>query len=257
MSISQFLLNEDRDPLPRPTRMSISGLLWNQYPEPGTGPGRSVSNNNQTGHSTMNIPTQGPANSDQGHLPVTNRAIIAPSQNIIIPRNTVRNIAPRPQIISWPEKPIDDLEAKKELKKIRKREAAARCYQRKLAKRKANSSQDKTWHIHYCTVPTNLLCGARIYSSLTRSHGHCSTSCFQVIGVIENPHKPALPSLRAYNNDRELCCAIYVYEFRQCNVELCCSFFIDGGIWMAKDMRSLDESVGSMKTVVAALWKKR
>jgi len=169
MSISQFLLNEDRDPLPRPTRMSISGLLWNQYPEPGTGPGRSVSNNNQTGHSTMNIPTQGPANSDQGHLPVTNRAIIAPSQNIIIPRNTVRNIAPRPQIISWPEKPIDDLEAKKELKKIRKREAAARCYQRKLAKRKANSSQDKTWHIHYCTVPTNLLCGARIYSSLTRS----------------------------------------------------------------------------------------
>jgi len=63
---------------------------------------------------------------------------------ISITLNRVLRIAPRPESISKPQKARDEKEVRKEARKIRKREAAARSYQRKLAKTKAITPQCET-----------------------------------------------------------------------------------------------------------------
>jgi len=107
----------------RNPKMSISGFLLNEDREPGT-----AISNNQTGPSSSNIHAQ--VSTPQGsRLTNINRAI---------------NIAPRPQYIFRPLKARDELEQKKELRKIRKREAAARAYQRKKLANTIGNSRDKT-----------------------------------------------------------------------------------------------------------------
>lgn len=122
MSVTGFLLNEDREPH-RSTTMSL----------------------NRPGQAASSIHAE---NIYAPQYQYQDRAANYMTNNSNMNRKRVVSIAPRPQAlhvqvrdISRPEKDQDEEEAKKLPRKIRKREAAARSYQRKLAKSQSNSSK--------------------------------------------------------------------------------------------------------------------
>jgi len=97
-----FSLNEDREPV------------------------RAISKN-QAGPSSRNFHPS--ISAPESNLPFPTRTTAGPSKNIIANRRAI-NIAPLIQVEFTPQSTQDEAEARKELRKIRKRKAAARSYQR-------------------------------------------------------------------------------------------------------------------------------
>lgn len=132
MSINEFLLSEDCEP-----HQVISETARNFRTQLYASP----------------LPTRAAIRPRGNNLPQDElrypdpAVIVLPGNCVGSSSNRTVSIAPRAEPISRPRKPQDEMEQRKELRKIRKREAAARSYQRKLVargKRQANSAQKKT-----------------------------------------------------------------------------------------------------------------
>jgi len=113
--------------LVRNPKMSITGFLLNDDRE-----ARSAISSNQSDKSARNVHTQ---------TSVPLGFVTPPPSGISIGHNRLVRIAPRPESIYIPPKARNHIDARKEARKIRKRQAADRCYRRKVAKKKAISSQ--------------------------------------------------------------------------------------------------------------------